>query len=288
MNAKVSVGMPTYNRPEFLAQAIESILNQTYRDLELLISDNASPNPEVRAICERYAAADPRVQYFRQGANVGAFNNFKAVYDIATAPFFMLGSDDDLWEPGFIERGVRALEIDMTKSAWFCQTDRINDAGVVIDTLKPISDYASKGNKLREVVYFLLESRNNAPKVMLTYSLFRRWALREPIDILLKCQSMKSVDNVFVYAFICRHDVAVDSEALFHKRRHALNPVSRAKPAPRMFLNNRHFAGYRYAAAGTRFAALTNLLLPVRYCVHLYENLRRSLRKRLGIKKAVR
>lgn len=279
--AKVAVGLPTYNRPEFLRQAIESILKQTYRDFELLISDNASPNPATREICEDYVAADPRVKYVRQKTNIGVFNNFQFVYERASAPYFMWASDDDLWEPEFIERGVQALDSDRTKSAWFCQFDRIDDAGTVIETMKPVTAHASKGKKRREVAHYLLEVDNNATKVMFTYSLFRREALREAVDIVLKCQHMKSVDNVFIYAFVCRHDLAADPATLFHKRRHLHEPQSRVR-MPKSVLNNRHFSGYRQAAAGTPYALMTNVLLPIRYCIHVYENMRRSIRKRTG------
>ena len=64
---QVSVGVPVYNGESHLAQAIDSILNQTFNDLELILCDNASTD-RTEQICRRYLAADARVRYHRQPA----------------------------------------------------------------------------------------------------------------------------------------------------------------------------------------------------------------------------
>ena len=57
---RVSIGLPTYDRPELLVLVLECFRRQTFEDFELVISDNASPNPEVKELCERYAQQDSR------------------------------------------------------------------------------------------------------------------------------------------------------------------------------------------------------------------------------------
>src|SRR5262245_34588306 len=74
----VSVGMPVYNGAQFVARAIESVLNQELSDLELVICDNASTD-ETQSICMDYARRDPRVRYFRNEKNLGAMANFSRV-----------------------------------------------------------------------------------------------------------------------------------------------------------------------------------------------------------------
>ena len=68
---RVSVGVPVYNGEKYLAATVESILNQTYSDLELIVSDNGSTDG-TRAICEAFAARDPRFRYYREEINSGA------------------------------------------------------------------------------------------------------------------------------------------------------------------------------------------------------------------------
>jgi glycosyltransferase involved in cell wall biosynthesis len=107
----VSIGLPVFNGERFLAQAIESLLNQTYRHTELIISDNASTDA-TPDICKRYAAADARVRYSRLPENVGGVPNANRVFSLATGTYYMWASDDDVWDRSYVEQCVRHLERD--------------------------------------------------------------------------------------------------------------------------------------------------------------------------------
>jgi glycosyltransferase involved in cell wall biosynthesis len=108
MTPLVSVGIPTFNRPEGLAATLANIRNQTYGDLEIIISDNASPNPRVAEIASAAAASDSRVSYFCESLNRGPKANFESVLKRSSGAFFMWAADDDAWRNEFIERCVRA------------------------------------------------------------------------------------------------------------------------------------------------------------------------------------
>lgn len=99
----VSVGIPTFNRPEGLRRTLRFICNQTYSNLEILVSDNASPGSETQKIVQGFAEIDKRVTYFRQPTNIGAVANFRAVLEKASGDYFMWAADDDEWDPAFIE-----------------------------------------------------------------------------------------------------------------------------------------------------------------------------------------
>ena len=96
MSPRISVGLPTYNRPEFLALALENLRRQTLQDFEVIISDNASPDQRVRQMCEELSRADSRFRYVRQAVNIGIEANFWFVYREARSPLFMWAADDDL------------------------------------------------------------------------------------------------------------------------------------------------------------------------------------------------
>lgn len=66
----VSVGMPVYNGEQYIREALDSLLAQTFADFELIISDNASTDG-TKAICLEYAGKDSRIRYVRQTANRG-------------------------------------------------------------------------------------------------------------------------------------------------------------------------------------------------------------------------
>jgi glycosyltransferase involved in cell wall biosynthesis len=104
----VSVGIPTFNRPEGLRRTLNLICHQTYSNLEILISDNASPGPETEQVAREFAARDERIRYFRQPTNVGPTGNFRFVLAESSGEYFMWAPDDDEWDASFIETCLAA------------------------------------------------------------------------------------------------------------------------------------------------------------------------------------
>lgn len=98
----ISIGMPVYNGAQYIREALNSLLAQTFTDFELIISDNASTDA-TQSVCEEYARRDPRIRYVRQSENRGALANFQFVLDQAQGEFFMWAAADDLWENNWIE-----------------------------------------------------------------------------------------------------------------------------------------------------------------------------------------
>ena len=106
----VSIGVPTYNRPEGLRAALQCLLRQTYPNLEIIVSDNCSTNAEVEPLMQEMIKLDPRIRYYRQSQNIGAISNFKFVFRKATGKYFLWAADDDLCEDAFIEKLVGCME----------------------------------------------------------------------------------------------------------------------------------------------------------------------------------
>ena len=76
----VTIGIPTYNRAgSFLEQVILSAVNQTYKNIEILVSDNCSTD-HTEALLKRFS--DPRIRYVKQPQNIGANNNFNFCFFI--------------------------------------------------------------------------------------------------------------------------------------------------------------------------------------------------------------
>ena len=101
-NPLISIGIPTFNRPKGLENVLNNFLNQSYKNLEIIISDNNSDNPEVRLISNKYSQKDSRIKVYEQTTNIGMFNNFEFVLNQASGEFFMWASDDDIFEKNFI------------------------------------------------------------------------------------------------------------------------------------------------------------------------------------------
>lgn len=104
----VTIAIPTYNRADaFLKDALTCSLNQTYPDLEILVSDNCSTDHTEDLV---RAFKDSRLQYFRQPENIGANNNFNFCIEKARGDYLLLLLDDDLIDDDFVETCIRAIK----------------------------------------------------------------------------------------------------------------------------------------------------------------------------------
>ena len=108
---RVCVGIPVYNGEDYLREALDSLLAQTYGDFEVVVSDNASTDSTER-ICRAYAARDPRIRYTRTGCNIGAGPNFNRVFGFCRSPYFKWMPYDDTLAPEWLARTVALLDGD--------------------------------------------------------------------------------------------------------------------------------------------------------------------------------
>jgi glycosyltransferase involved in cell wall biosynthesis len=108
---KLSVGIPVRNGERFISDALDSLLGQTFEDLEIVIGDNASDD-RTEDICRSYAARDDRVRYIRHRENLGLVGNFNSVFHAARGQYFKWAAHDDLISPTYLERTVDALDSD--------------------------------------------------------------------------------------------------------------------------------------------------------------------------------
>jgi glycosyltransferase involved in cell wall biosynthesis len=103
----VTIAIPTHNRASYLREAIHSALNQTYRNIEVIVSDNCSDDC-TGAVVRGFA--DPRLRYFRQEVNMGMVPNWNFCLKHAEGEFFVLLSDDDVLEVAAIQRLLQRFD----------------------------------------------------------------------------------------------------------------------------------------------------------------------------------
>jgi hypothetical protein len=104
----ISVGIPTFNRSDTLRRAAQSVLGQSHRRLELLISDNASEDG-TEALCHALVAEDERVRYLRQPFNRGPTANFNTLFGEMRGEYVMVLSDDDWLAEDYLGRCLAEL-----------------------------------------------------------------------------------------------------------------------------------------------------------------------------------
>jgi O-antigen biosynthesis protein len=107
----ITIGMPVYNGAATIQSALDSLLDQSFDDFVLVISDNCSTD-ETGMICRAYAERDKRITYVRQPVALTATMNFRFVLFEARTPYFMWAAADDRWAPDFIARNLTMLEQD--------------------------------------------------------------------------------------------------------------------------------------------------------------------------------
>jgi glycosyltransferase involved in cell wall biosynthesis len=105
---QVSIGMPVYNGAQYIREALDTLLDQSFADFELIISDNASTDA-TESICREYAAREARISYVRQKSNIGAPANFHYVLECAVGRYFMWAACDDRWSRDWLEKMYGAL-----------------------------------------------------------------------------------------------------------------------------------------------------------------------------------
>lgn len=132
MEELVDILVTTYNTNEkYLRQQIETIINQTYQNLQIYISDDKSPNENVAKILQEYAEKDKRIKLFIQPQNLGYNNNFEFLLKQSTADYIMFSDHDDIWYQDKVEKSLKKIKqenVDMVYSN--CRL--VNEEGKVL------------------------------------------------------------------------------------------------------------------------------------------------------------
>ena len=204
-NPKISIGIPVYNGEKFIRKCIESVLQQTYKNFELIISDNASTDSTSK-ICEEFLRKDNRITFVRQNKNMGQNWNFNFLLEKANEEYFVWVAADTIILPEFIEKNIAVLEsqdktvgciskikIDHTYVDKFKTEKKIlKKVGLVY---RPFDTLPITGNYMERIRKYL----KHFPWEMF-YSVYRTEALRES----------------FVHDFFIGHDAGFVLNVLKH------------------------------------------------------------------------
>jgi glycosyltransferase involved in cell wall biosynthesis len=139
---RVSIGMPVFNSERYLEEALNSLLNQSFEDFEVVISDNASTDG-TEEICRSYAAKDDRIRYIRNRTNHGIIYNFKQVFKLSSGEYFKWAAADDLCGRDYLLRAVEMLDSDPSVVLVWGRTQRIDEEGKPVNMGHEISDLNS-------------------------------------------------------------------------------------------------------------------------------------------------
>lgn len=106
---KVSICIPTYNGAQYLVACLDSVLGQTYKNIEILVVDDQSTDTTFE-ILERYAARDQRIQLIRNERNLGLVENWNRCVELATGEWIKFLFQDDLLEPTCLAKMIASIQ----------------------------------------------------------------------------------------------------------------------------------------------------------------------------------
>jgi len=155
----VSICIPTYNAATTIRETLSSIVNQTYKNLDIQIVDNASTDDTLRVVSEFY---DHRITIHRHATNVGGEGNFNRCIQLATGKYTAIYHADDLYEPEIVQRQVDFLERHIDAGAVFTEANLIDEVGKAFGALKLPKELSSTGFvfKFSQLFKVILHRRN--------------------------------------------------------------------------------------------------------------------------------
>ena len=131
---KVSVCIPAFNAAEYLRQAVESALGQSYRDFEIVIVDNCSTDQTGALVDEMLKKSNGRIRYYKNDRNIGLVGNFNRCLEYAKGAYIKFLCADDLLLIGCLERMVAGLDaypsVKLASSSRLVIDEHSNELGI--------------------------------------------------------------------------------------------------------------------------------------------------------------
>lgn len=214
----VSIGLPTYNRPELLERALLLLVSQTYRNIEIIVSDNASPDGRVGQVAEGYARNDRRVRYYRQERDIGILANAEFVLRKAYGEYFTWVSDDDWRSPEFVEVLVSLLERNPGVDMAFCDYRAVTESGAAAagypgTVLGLYWPFGSRFRVVRTLSHYWQDASRGKSNVF--YSVFRKAALAS-LDLrsISADYHRLNMDNFVVFSMLQRSPLVMSPKVM--------------------------------------------------------------------------
>jgi glycosyltransferase involved in cell wall biosynthesis len=152
LNEKITIGLPVYNGEKFIHKRINSILEQTFSNFELIISDNASTDSTPQ-ICNEFQKKDKRIRYIQQKTNMGVTWNYNFVCEQANSDYFVWAQVDDIWLPDFLKQNIEMLDTNQDAVGSMCIIDFYEKIDDVNQQRKLFNKMRKKVQSLRPNIY---------------------------------------------------------------------------------------------------------------------------------------
>ena len=128
----VDILLPIYNTNEqYLKEQINSLLNQTHKQIKIYISDDFSADTSIFKILNEYKINDSRIELFRQNKNIGYIKNFEFLLQQSKANYIMFCDHDDIWHEDKVKKSLEKIK-ESDCSLVYCNCKQIDNNGKLI------------------------------------------------------------------------------------------------------------------------------------------------------------
>ena len=180
----VSICIPTHNRSDFLKQALQSALNQTYKNIEIIISDNSTDNKS-KLLMSQFK--DDRIRYYKNKISISSFLNVSKVAYLAKGKYIKYLLDDDLLKPDCVSKMVDILEKYPKVGVVMAPLEIINEKNL------PIQPRFYFFKKMKYLYKYLNESRYINKEIIMQDFLTRIYPCCVPTGIMFRKSLFKYV-----------------------------------------------------------------------------------------------
>lgn len=156
----MSIGLPVYNGENYVSEAIQCSLSQTFSNWEMIICDNGSTDRTL-SICLEFAHQDGRIRVYQNARNIGVAGNFNAVFRLSRGRYFKWVTHDDLFTPGFIESCIWELEKDHSVALAFPKVAYVDARGRLLRRQTSELSILGKTTQSRVKQLMVFEARSN-------------------------------------------------------------------------------------------------------------------------------
>jgi glycosyltransferase involved in cell wall biosynthesis len=216
-NPLVSICIPTYNSAKFIRQALDSIAAQTYKNVEVIVSDNASHDNTVSII--RYYIEKYGFELNINSKNIGAGENFNKLISLASGKYVAIYHADDVYESTIVEESVKLLESDETIGLVGTLGNIINEEGVLFNTMR----LPKHLQRLSKAIYTFDEALSGLVKrgwFFVTPSIMVRKKIYDEIGVFNTQEFISAGDYGFWMKIAYRYKVGIIDKRLINYRVH--------------------------------------------------------------------
>jgi len=278
------IGMPVYNGEKLVARAIQSIIDQSYSNWQLVISDNNSTD-QTPEICRNFAAKYKNIKFIKQPKNLGPAENFLYLLRLAETPLFVWAAHDDFWHKNFLKSCIQELTRNTTTGMAFSNILEIDDNNQQ-KRIHCLDRFAGKPTPTKIVKYILEDEYLG--KANPIYSVYKTQIIKQaakmaPLknnwgsDMLITCAAMSLTEVAIIPEFLFnKHNSAHFKPRnsickVIHKTSLVISIFQYVSKYPQILADTAYFIPACFASY------LKILLFPLQRCLRKFMELSKSL-----------